>query len=109
MKEKEAIQIVIEYEKKRGRKARDVSKEKKGYDVESSNRLIEVKLRDFPKRRFVFLTEKEFQTFLKNKNAWLYIVTKDGKVYEIERDVVLRNTTFRPRWGVSLKKDVVGV
>lgn len=109
MRESEAIQIVIEYEKKKGRKAKDVRKKKKGYDVDSENRLIEVKLRNFPKRRFVFLTEREFQTFLKNKNAWLYIVTKDGEVYEIERDLVLQNATFRPRWKVSLRKDVVGV
>ena len=40
--------------------------------------------------------------FLKNKDEWLY-VTKEGKVYEIERDVVLQNITFRPSWRVSLK------
>jgi len=40
--------------------------------------------------------------FLKNENEWLY-VPKEGKLYEMEREVVLQNMIFRLSWIVSLK------
>jgi hypothetical protein len=75
MREKDIINLVIEYGKSKGREARDVGREKKVYDVESRDekgniRFVltetEVKKRDFPKERFVFLTQNEFVSFLKN-------------------------------------------
>jgi len=104
--EEEAIKIVIEYERKNGREPKDVRDKKLGYDIESSGRIIEVKARDFPKRRFVYLTQKEFETFLKNKNSWLYIVTPKREVIEISRDKVLKVAKLESRWRISLKKEV---
>jgi hypothetical protein len=121
MKEKEIIDIVIKYEKENGREARDIRKEKKGCDIisidkDGNTRLIEVKRRNFPKERFVFLTQNEFMNFLKNENAWLYIVyqnknTKEWKICELEREKILR--AIKPKlniqYEISLKKEITGI
>lgn len=108
MKEDDAIKKVIEYEKSQGRNPVDVHKKRLGYDIKSSGRLIEVKKRDFPKRRFIFLTQKEFETFLRNKDAYLYIVTNEGKIKEIEREKVLKAAKPEYKWRISLRKEIVG-
>lgn len=41
--EQQAIEVVMTYERKQGRKPKDVHTLRKGYDIESDNRLIEVK------------------------------------------------------------------
>ncbi|KKU29936.1 hypothetical protein A3G55_01315 [Candidatus Giovannonibacteria bacterium RIFCSPLOWO2_12_FULL_44_25] len=41
--EKQAIEIVMEYERKNGRKPEEVSNKKCGYDIKSGDRFIEVK------------------------------------------------------------------
>ncbi len=41
--EKKAMRIVMKYEKINGRRPKDVSKKRIGYDIESDKRLIEVK------------------------------------------------------------------
>ena len=73
--EQEAIKIVIEYEKKKGRKARDVSKDKKevGYDVLSDGRKIEVKGLG-GRNPFFKLNNYNFQSFRKEPNFYLYLV-----------------------------------
>jgi hypothetical protein len=94
--------------------------EKKGYDVISwdkngSTRLIEVKRRNFPKERFVFLTQNEFMNFLKNENMWIYIVyqdkNKEWKIVELGREKVLR--AIKPKlsiqYEVSLRKEITGI
>jgi RecB family endonuclease NucS len=120
MKEKEVINLVVEYEKRNGREAKDVRKERKGYDVISldkngNTRLIEVKRRNFPKERFVFLTQNEFMNFLKNENAWLYIIyqdkNKEWKIVELGREKVLK--AIKPKlsiqYEVSLRKEITGI
>jgi hypothetical protein len=121
MKEEYIINLVIEYEKSKGREARDVRREKKGYDVESRDkkgniRLIEVKRRNFPDERFIFLTQNEFVNFLKNENMWLYLVYKDKKseewkIIELNRETVLK--AIKPRlvvqYEVSLRKEFTGI
>lgn len=119
MKESEVLEFVIKEEEKEGRKAVDVRKSKKGYDIESTDekgnkRLIEVKKRNFPKERFVFLTLSEFMNFVRNNNMWLYIVyeKKKGKwdIIKLDRERVLRG--IKPRiisqFEVSLRKEIVG-
>ena len=120
-KEKEYIEFVIEYEKKHGRRARDVRKDKKGYDIISEGedgkiRLIEVKKRNFPKERFVSLTLNEFMSFVKNENMWLYVVyfnkkTNKWEIIEIERQKVLKG--IKPKiiaqFEVSLRKEIAGI
>ncbi|MCW6160702.1 MAG: DUF3883 domain-containing protein [Candidatus Micrarchaeales archaeon] len=108
MKEKESIKLAMDYEISKRRKPNDVHLKKLGYDIESSGRLIEVKYRDFPKRRFVFVTTHEFETFTKNKNAWLYIVTPNKKIIEVDRDKVLLGSKPKPHWEISLRKEIAG-
>lgn len=94
------------YERKQGRNPEDDSGKKEGYDVKSSDRLIEVKKRDI-KYGFVFITNNEFSTFLKNKNAFLYLVRyKDGKpmLKIFDRDVVLGNSQAELRYRFQMRK-----
>jgi hypothetical protein len=103
------IEMVLQYEKSQGRSAVDVSRKYVGYDIKSSDRLIEVKKRSI-KYGFVYLTENEFKTFLKNENEFLYLVYegKDGelKLKILGRDLVLANTRFSRHFQLSLKKSV---
>ncbi|ABL78673.1 protein NO VEIN domain-containing protein [Thermofilum pendens] len=106
---------MIKYEELHGRRAQNVSSEKKGYDIESKDRegntrYIEVKKRDL-KYGFVFLTHNEFMNFLRNENSWLYIVYKENgetRVIEISREKVLKHAKPELKWRVSLRKEVTG-
>ncbi len=120
MKESEIINFVIKEEEKEGRRAKDVSKDKKGYDIESidkkgNKRFIEVKRRDFPKRRFVDLTQSEFMNFVRNPAMWLYVVYKDKsekwKIIKLDREKVLKGIKPRiiSKFEVSLRKEITGV
>lgn len=70
-----AVNFVIDYEKKQGRKAKDVSKDKKeiGYDVLSEDRKIEVKGLG-GRNSFFKLNNYNFQSFRKEPNFYLYLV-----------------------------------
>jgi hypothetical protein len=103
----EEIDLVIDYEKKNGRNPKDVSNRRDvGCDIKCDDRLIEVKKRDV-KYGFVFITKNEFQTFLKNKNAYLYVVyRKDGKpkLKIFERDTVIGNSQISFRHRFQMRK-----
>ena len=73
--ETQAINFVIEYEKQQGRKAKNVSKDKKevGYDILSDNRKIEVKGLG-GRNPFFKLNNYNFQSFRKEPNFYLYLV-----------------------------------
>lgn len=107
------MDLVIAYEKKQGRTPVDVhDKHDVGCDIICEDRFIEVKKRDM-KYGFVFITENEFQTFLKNKNAYLYIVYYEGeksKLKIFDRDTVIGNmhpATVRYRFHMrkAIKKE----
>jgi len=73
---KEAFSKIVKYEIAMGRKdARDVSDQKEGYDVVSSDRNIEVKVTSsktiYPN---VSLEPTAWEKFRKDPKAWLYIV-----------------------------------
>lgn len=73
--ELEGMKLVIEYERQRkpGYETRDVSGDKCGYDIKSSDRCIEVK--SFKKTGCPSLTENEW-AYAKNHGSecWLYVV-----------------------------------
>lgn len=73
--ELEGMKLVMEYERQRkpGRKIRDVSGDKCGYDIKSPDRRIEVK--SFRKTGCPSLTKNEW-TYAKNHGSecWLYVV-----------------------------------
>lgn len=81
-KEHKAIEIVIEYEKQQGRNPINVSKTGCGYDIQSSDRLIEVKGVGESWKTYTWqsLYPSEVRCINKNpKNFYLYIVKFDKK------------------------------
>ncbi|GBC73584.1 hypothetical protein HRbin04_00987 [archaeon HR04] len=112
MREKDVLDLVIEYERKKGRTAKQVRRRGEGYDLESNGRLIEVKRRNFPKERFILLTQNEMMNFIHNPNSWLYVVYNDGDwhVIELDRDKVLKGVQrIITQFQVSLRKEIVGI
>ncbi|MFH7880745.1 MAG: DUF3883 domain-containing protein [Candidatus Aenigmatarchaeota archaeon] len=119
MKESKVLEFVIKEEEREGRRAIDVSKSRKGYDIESYDkkgnvRYIEVKRRNYPKQRIVFLTLNEFMNFVENENMWLYVVykTKEGKldIIKLNREKVLKGIIHKVvlHFKLSLSKKIVG-
>ena len=112
--EKESMDLVIKFETERtGKPPENVSGIKRlGYDLKSiDNRCIEVKKRDV-KYDFVFITDYEFRFFLKNKDAYLYVVFYDGEKTDIkmfDRDKVLTNLhDATKRYRVHINKAMKG-
>lgn len=106
----EEMDLVMDFEKKQGRNPIDVhNKHGVGCDIKCEDRFIEVKKRAM-KSGSVFITENELQTFLKNKNAYIYLVyEKDGKprLKIFDRDTVIGN--LRPatvRYRFQMRKAI---
>lgn len=124
--EDKAVHEVIEYEKSQSRKARDVRKDNKGYDVESSGRCIEVKGVGgiFGKKQgsWFFIQPNSVQELLKNDNFWIYVVDNVApfpyadlgniSIYTIDRDKALRYLKIKPQITYTVafpKKDLPGL
>lgn len=101
--------LVMDYERKQGRNPEDVSRKRDvGCDIKSGDRFIEVKKRDI-KYGFVVITKNEFQTFLKNKNTYLYLVyyiEGKPKLKIFDRDVVLGNSQISVSHTVQIGKAI---
>jgi hypothetical protein len=109
--ENDSIKLVMEYERNRtGKLPTNVSSTKRlGYDIDSGDRLIEVKKRAI-KYPFVFLTVNELKFFQTNVKAHLYLVyEKEGKsmlkIFKRE-DVVFNCLPATPRYRFQLRKAV---
>lgn len=109
--EAESIKLVMDYEEKRtGKRPKDVSGKKRlGYDVDSGDRLIEVKKRGIA-HHFVFLTIYEHNLFQNNPKAYLYLVyEKDGKpmmkIFDNEQ-VKQHCRPATPRYRFHMKKAI---
>ena len=103
------MELVIRYEKEQGRNPEDVSRRYVGYDIKSDDRLIEVKKRAI-KYGFLFMTNNEFLTFLKNKNAYLYLVyyrDNKPKLKILQRDTILANSKISIKYQLRLRKKVL--
>ena len=100
--EQKALQIVMKYERKQGRFPKDVSSKRCGYDIESSNRLIEVKEQSHPSGDFIQLYKKLFVKLAKRISQYyiyvVYDIRNQPKLKIIPPDVILANleidTTF---------------
>ncbi|MDH5203827.1 MAG: DUF3883 domain-containing protein, partial [Nitrospirota bacterium] len=99
------IEQVIKFEEKQGRRAEDVSKEFRGFDLESIDittgeiRYIEVKAHSF-----VMLTPHEYEV-AKEKGTSYYIYIVDGSVIYIVQDPanscnVIEIETIETRWKI---------
>jgi len=107
--QEKAMRLVMEYERKQGRKPKDVSGDrKKGYDIESDGRMIEVKSSKWAtKRNYQEISPNQKELFEKHSDkSYLYIVadiesdTPILKIFTgkeiIEKDlIVLRNYRVR--------------
>ena len=83
--ERLAKRLVFEFERKNGRKPRDVSG--RGYDIESSGRFIEIKARsvDFPKGVAFFISKAQYKMLRNNKKFYIYVVYNlDGKAPKLK-------------------------
>ena len=98
-------QIVIDYYRKKGKKAEKVSNHS-GYDVKAGKRLIEVKTRTRMNPPYFALSSNEFNTALKNKNYWVYWVdpVKKKIVDMIDRDEVLASVQLHTQYRLTLSK-----
>ena len=103
MVELAGVQAVLEYERKRARtveeinKIRDVSEQQRGYDIESFDRVIEVK--SFSETGAVELTSHEWETASRMRELyWIYVVEnalKEPKIYTIQNPTEKFKTTVK--------------
>lgn len=91
-----ACEMVEQYERKGGRKAKNVTTQPTGYDV-VGDRNIEVKATAYSKIPPTFyFSEPYWNRFKKDPKAWLYIVydmAKKPKLIKLPRDAVLKFKT----------------
>jgi len=100
-------QIVLDYFKKEGIKARRIGV-RKGYDIKAGNKLIEVKTtgQSIKQKTYFLLTENEFFTACKNKNYWMYWVDVNERkiILKISRNEILENINPAMHYRVYLSK-----
>ncbi len=101
--EQKAMKIVMEYERSQGRKPKDVSRTKCGYDIKSGNRRIEVKGQSKKRASWIWVSNSIVRNLGRNiSNYYVYIVydiKKNPKLKILEPDVIFKNlkidTLFR--------------
>lgn len=83
--EKRAVELVMNYERKQGKNPKDVSKERRGYDIESGDRLIEVKGQSAQKPDFIYLYKRTLEKLGDNiLKYYIYLV------YDMKREPKLK-------------------
>lgn len=99
------IERIIRFEDSQDRKATNVSKENKGYDLESIDEATgEVRYIEVKARSFVMLTPHEYEV-AKEKGASYYLYVVDGEVVYIIQDPanscdVKEIETLETRWNI---------
>lgn len=109
--EQAAVDFVLDYERRNGGNPRDVSKERRGFDIESGNKIIEVKGRGTEKPPFVEFNQYNFaamQRALKEgKEFWLCIVynINNGNPKLIKLDVIeiIKRADFVYHWEIPVR------
>ena len=93
--EQKAVNIVLKYEKKQGRKPINVSRDKCGYDIKSDDRFIEVKGTKGKKAGWFLITNTIVRTLGKNlSNYYVYIVydiNENPKLKILDPDDIFKN------------------
>ena len=93
--EQKAIDLIIQYEKGRGRNAKDVHGSKLGYDIKSTGRYIEVKTRKSEKIGFVKIYDSLIRTLGKNISKYyiyyVYNMKRNPKLIVVGPDVIFKN------------------
>jgi len=100
--ERKAIRVVMEYEKKR--KPEEVKR--KGYDIISSGRCIEVKGCKKEVGGWRMFQHNCFEALQKEKSYFVYIVqklkTRQPELYIIPRRDIIRHLKPRIEWDINL-------
>ena len=90
---KKAIELAINYEKKRGKNPERVNKFKEGYDIKSEDRLIEIKINN--KKNDLLLSFKNFKKLGKDVNKYyiylFYNLEDKPKLKVLDPDFILKN------------------
>ena len=101
--EKNAIEVVMKYEKVRcGKIPEDVSEKRLGYDVESKGRCIEVKGQNTKNPRFIHISKNIISQLGKNiSNYYIYVVynIREGekpKMKILEPDTIFKHLEIDP-------------
>lgn len=105
--EQQAIDFVVDYEKKHGRKS-EVLSEGSGYDILSKGRKIEVKGVSKKKPSFIIFNQFNFKALQREDNFYLYIVYNiddQPKLLILNKNEVLKRLKFKFTWDVPLWKD----
>lgn len=93
--EEKAMEIVMRYEKTQGRKPKDVSKTKSGFDIKSGKRCIEVKGQSNKRATWIWISNSIVRNLGKNlSNYYIYIVYDikgKPKLKILEPDVIFKN------------------
>jgi hypothetical protein len=111
----EAIDLVMDFEKKQGRNPKNVSRTGHGYDIESSGRLIEVKGMSHPTGDFIMLYKKLFVKLGRGiSNYYIYVVfdiKNKPKLKIIPPEVILANLEIETSFFLKAKsyKDIKAI
>ena len=100
------MDFVISYEKKQNRNPKNISKTKRGFDIESSGRDIEVKGLS-TKNGFVLFNQYNFKALQQSNNFYLYIVFNIKtmpKLIIFDKNEVLRRAKFYFHFEIPLRK-----
>jgi hypothetical protein len=93
--EQKAMELIMKYESSQGRKPKDVSKTRCGFDIKSGNRCIEVKGQGSERASWIWITPTIVRNLgRKLANYYIYIVyniKNSPKLKIIEPDVIFKN------------------
>ena len=110
--EKKAMEYVMQYEREHGGSPEDRSKDGRGYDIESGNKIIEVKGRGKKRPSIVHFNQYNYAAMQRaleeNKEYWLYIVTNiyndDPKLIKMNTTETIKRGKVRHGYDIRLRK-----
>ena len=110
--ERKAMECAMQYEREHSGNPIDRSKDGKGYDIESGNKIIEVKGRGGKTKSIVHFNQYNYAAMQKaleeNKEYWLYIVkiNKDDSKQLKKMDVteIIKKAKVRHGYEIRLRK-----
>lgn len=94
----------MEYEKRKGRKPVDVSDKKLGYEIESSGRVIEVKVRDFPKGYLFVLHKENLRVFPRGRTVGFISSHQKERLLKLAETKFLKAT--KPKIDCKSQEDI---
>ena len=108
--ENRAVQAVIEFERTQNRQATDVRKQKLAYDIESADRIIEVKgvENTLAHSGWRYIQQTSVQLLLTKKNFYIYIVdnlangVEHAGIYVLTREEALPYVKIEPQISYTL-------